>query len=175
MTFQHRSLAQLSFGLALTAALLASPEAVASPIFPDTVKQHLGLAAPAAEGCALCHTDAGGGPGKLTKPFGKTLQSRGLQAGDAGSLKTALDAITAEKKDSDGDCKIDVDELKAGTSPNEGAASCGAPAGSGDDDGPVYGCIGRVAGGRGSDGLPALAAALGVAVLLRRAMRRAIR
>jgi hypothetical protein len=60
------------------------------------------------------------------------MRSRGLNAYDERSLKTALMAITAEKKDSDEDGVADVEELKAGENPNVAAGDDFPP--------PEYGC-----------------------------------
>lgn len=113
-----------------------SSSAHATPNFPDVVASHLGLEAP--PDCTLCHI---GTParGTVTTPFGATLRSRGAQAYDEAALRRALDALTAERKDSDSDGTPDIDELRAADDPNSGA---GGPAVT-----PDYGCT--AAPGRG--------------------------
>jgi hypothetical protein len=144
---------------ATVAAVLAfSPSARATPNFPGAVKAHLQLAAEPA--CTLCHAGPPG-RGTVNTPFGKTMRSRGLVAYDDASLRTALDALAAENKDSDGDGVPDIRELKEGTDPNAG------PGGS-DDVTPEYGCaVARTRAGRSRSSLaiwPALATLLFVAL-----------
>ena len=116
--------------VAALALVLVPTLAHATPNFPGTVQAHLGLAA--APPCTLCHQ----GPtqrGTVTTPFGRTARSRGLVAYDEGSLTTALDAMDAEGKDSDGDGASDIRELRDGTDPNGGAGASSEPV-------PDYGC-----------------------------------
>lgn len=146
--------------LAASLAVLATRAAGATPNFPDVVASHLGL--DAAPPCTLCHA---GTParGTVTTPFGATLRTRGAVAYDEAALRLALDALAAEKKDSDGDGTPDIDELRAGDDPN-GAA--------GEVTTPEYGCaIGRgtPAAGPGTAAVVALALALAGA---RRSRRR---
>lgn len=110
-----------------------APAAHATPTFPATLAAHLGLSS--APDCSLCHT-ATPQRGNVTTPFGTSMRERGLRAYDEASLRTALDALAAEKKDSDGDGAPDIDELKAGTNPNGGAGETIVPG---------YGCglVGR--------------------------------
>lgn len=105
----------------------APRDALATPTFPAVIASELGLDSP--PDCSLCHV---GTParGTVVTPFGTTIRSRGAQAHDEDSLRTALAAISAEKKDSDSDGTADVDELRADASPN-GAAN---------DVVPMYGC-----------------------------------
>jgi hypothetical protein len=116
--------------VAALALVLVPSLAHATPNFPGTVQAHLGLAA--APPCTLCHQ----GPtqrGTVTTPFGRTARSRGLVAYDEASLATALDAMEAEGKDSDGDGTSDIRELRDGTDPNGGAGASSDPV-------PDYGC-----------------------------------
>lgn len=48
------------------------------------------------------------------------MRDRGLLAFDEGTLVTALDALDAEHKGSDGDGIDDIQELKVGADPNSG-------------------------------------------------------
>jgi MYXO-CTERM domain-containing protein len=160
---------RLLLSLSASASLLmASSLASATPGFPGAVASHLGLSSTPA--CSLCHV----GPtarGTVNTPFGKSMMSRGLQAYDEASLKTALDALTAEKKDSDGDTQGDIDELKAGASPNEGAAGAGGGAAAPSTVTPEYGCSATPASTPPS--LIAWLGAVGVTFVLRRRSRRA--
>ncbi len=117
---------------ALVALVLGLPSlAQATPNFPPTIARELQLEADPQ--CSLCHAGGETRRGTVTTPFGATMRSRGLQAYAEPSLVTALQAITAEKKDSDGDGSPDVEELKAGSDPNL-AAGKELP------DPPEYGC-----------------------------------
>lgn len=119
------------------AAVTPARTARATPGFPAVVAEHLDL--PTAPSCALCHAGTQA-RGTVTTPFGVTIRSRGLQAYDDDSLRTALDALAAENKDSDGDGSSDIDELEAGTDPN----------GAGVAVVPEYGCQSAPMGSRGS-------------------------
>lgn len=111
------------------ACVTATTPVDATPRFPEVLASHLALAIPPE--CSLCHT---GTPGRnnATTTLGKTLRSRGLSAYDEASLRTALDALAAEKKDSDGDGIPDVEELQRGGDPNSSEA--------GERIVPEYGC-----------------------------------
>jgi hypothetical protein len=148
--------------LCLVAALLRSSAASATPQFPDAIRTHLGLSY--APECALCHAGGIIGSGTVTTPFGQSARSRNLVANDTGGLVSVLERMRGEKVDSDQDGVPDIDELIAGTDPNS------AP---GDDIGPEkYGCVARVAGGRGERGAALLSAAALAAALGRRLGRR---
>jgi hypothetical protein len=148
---------QLLFASAAATSLLIALPAAATPTFPDVLRTKLALST--TPDCSLCHS---GTParGNVNTPLGRTLLSRGLVANKEESLRTALDAITAENKDSDGDGVSDITELKAGQNPNA--------AGEGETVTPEYGCT--AAPGRTSSAwsLVALATTL---VLLRRTSR----
>ncbi len=113
-------------------AMAVSTRASATPGFPEVIRQELGMEEN--PHCALCHV---GTParGTVQTPFGKYMRSRGLVARSDSSLKNALRAATGERQDSDGDGTTDVDELKAGQDPN--------------GDQPEFGCVGRIASGKG--------------------------
>lgn len=150
-----RPLRLAAAAFASVCALLVARVASATPNFPVAVQSDLGLAAP--PDCSLCHTDGDvGGRGTANQPFAVHLRERGLVAFDTSALKSALEAIAAEKIDSDGDCTDDVDELKAGTSPNTadpGGCDGGAPATpSAIAAGPSYGCAVAAAGAGGRPG-----------------------
>ena len=144
----------------LAVTVLAGGLAHASSIFPPEVRAHLGLSYTPA--CTLCHNTPSGGFGTVTTPFGTSMIARGLVAQNLQSLDTALDALAAEKKDSDGDGVADIDELKAGTDPNV--------AGGGSYPPPSYGCFD--VSGQGGSPLALLPVALALflaALRLRRA------
>jgi hypothetical protein len=115
----------------LAVAVLAGGLAHASSIFPPEVRGHLSLTY--APDCSLCHANGQTGFGTVTTPFGTSMRSRGLVAQNIASLDTALDALAAEKTDSDGDGVPDIDELKTGSNPNV--------AGGGSVPPPSYGCF----------------------------------
>jgi uncharacterized protein (TIGR03382 family) len=146
----------------LTAVVLVTIPRVASatPSFPEVVAGHLELSTPPE--CSLCHNGTPG-TGTVTTPFGTSMRSRGARAYDEAAIHTALDALAAEKKDSDSDGTADIDELKAGGDPNGSAGTVT----------PEYGCT--TAFGSATSGgflvLPALAWLL----RRRRARARAIR
>ena len=125
-SFEHAAFA----AAAALASLLAVRSAGATPNFPGAVARDLALEA--APDCSLCHQGTPG-RGTVNTPFGSTMRSRGLVAYDEASLRVALDALSAEQKDSDGDGAADVAELKNGSDPN-------APPGGSSDPVPEYGC-----------------------------------
>jgi len=147
----------------LLVLLLEVRTARATPSFPGALAAELGIPEP---GCSLCHVGAQQ-RGTVTTAFGTSMRSRGLVAYDQGSLRVALRALEAEKKDSDGDGTPDIAELKAGTDPSAvGAASAG-------DAPPVpdYGCQ----AGRGPHpGAPLGAGALLATLLALRTRRSAL-
>jgi len=137
----------------LLLAVLGGGAAHASSIYPPEIRNHLSLSY--TPDCSLCHANGQTGFGTVTTPFGTSMRSRGLVAQNIASLDTALDALAAERKDSDGDGVPDIDELKAGTNPNV--------AGGGDVPPPSYGCF-DVSGQTGSP-LALLPVALGLLLL----------
>ncbi len=115
----------------LATTVLAGGLAHASSTFPEEIRAHLALSY--TPDCSLCHANGQTGFGTVTTPFGTSMRSRGLVAQNLASLDTALDALAAENKDSDGDGVGDTDELKAGSDPNV--------AGGGSFPPPTYGCF----------------------------------
>jgi hypothetical protein len=137
--------------LPLCGAVLLAGTAIASPPFPPEIRAHLSLSQ--TPDCSLCHVNGQTGFGTVNTPFGKSMRARGLLAGSIASLDTALDALAAERTDSDGDGTPDIDELKAGTDPNV--------AGGGSFPPPTYGCFSITGQPRSPLGLvPVLLAAL---------------
>lgn len=102
--------------IALFAVFAIPTAADASPAFPGVIEEQLELAA--APACTLCHTSPSGGSGTANTAFASYLKSRGLRAGDEGSLRNALRALVGEKHDTDNDGVPDDAELKAGEDPN---------------------------------------------------------
>lgn len=142
----------------VVATLIAGGAVHASSTYPGEIRAHLGLSS--TPDCTLCHNVPSGGYGTVTTPFGTSMRARGLVAQSIPSLDTALDALAAEKTDSDHDGVPDIDELKAGTDPNVAGGGAVPP--------PTYGCF-DVSGQPGSP-LALLPVALAlVLVRLRRA------
>ena len=117
--------------LVLATALLAGCLAHASSIYPPEIRVHLGLSY--TPDCSVCHANGQTGFGTVTTPFGTSMRSRGLVSQNLASLDTALDALDAERTDSDHDGVPDIDEFKAGSDPNV--------AGGGSIPPPSYGCF----------------------------------
>jgi hypothetical protein len=150
--------------VSLAAALLATGHAIpcrASPIYPGLIASIVGAQAPPS--CLICDDSLLGGLGTATKPLAVYLRSRGLVANDEGSLRNALAAAAAEQHDSDHDGVTDVDELKAGTDPNNAETATVPP--------PIYGCGGSNVSGAAPTNLPAAAMAVMAAVCLARRRR----
>ncbi len=117
--------------LLLTGLLSA---AWASFPYPDALQSNVGGAC--TPQCTVCHATNSGGGGTVTMDFGKAMMVRGLSGGsDSASLAAAVDQMTTDEVDSDGDGTLDVDELALGDDPNPGGlAFC-------DIVTPQYGCV----------------------------------
>lgn len=156
----------LTLGIAI---VLTSGVAQASMIYPDLIKQQLGLTYSPA--CTLCHNTLNGGFGTVTTPFGRTMTGLGLTAVSPTSLQRALDQAKAQRVDSDNDGDADIDEIIAGRDPNDRGSAQRDAGGSvtnptSADPIPEYGCtMSRVADGPGE--LTVVAGCL-VALLRRR-------
>lgn len=111
--------------------------------FPAALATASGGPAP---GCDVCHQGTQA-KGTVTTPFGKAMRERGLVAYDETSLQAAWTQMNGV--DSDGDGVTDIDEIKAGKSPNVSEKSAVVL--------PEYGCV--AAPGGFSVGLTALWAA----------------
>ena len=130
-----------SVGAALALSLLAS-SALATEKYPPTIESHLALSYRPA--CALCHLGGKTGGGTVITPFGRAVRARGLPEEDPAVLVAVLERMRGERLDSDADGVPDLDELVAGTNPNlPPDDKIGLES---------YGCVGRIAGGRDTDG-----------------------
>lgn len=110
----------------------------ASTGYPDEIASYLGVSCTPV--CTVCHATNSGGSGTVTQPFGIAMEDRGLTGGSNNtSLTDALDQMTADVVDSDGDGTIDTDDLVGGVDPNTGTAFC-------DVVSPIYGCSTAPAG-----------------------------
>ncbi|HKO52212.1 MAG TPA: thrombospondin type 3 repeat-containing protein [Polyangiaceae bacterium] len=143
----------------------------AEELFPGAIQQAADI--PCAPTCLLCHTEIPGNIANLKQPFGLTVLRSGVKPGDPSSMYTVVANLRANRVDTDGDGKLDVDELAAGTDPNTqnpNAELCG----------PLYGCGARVASSPLPERRPllywlpgALALTVFFSVRRRRAFRRA--
>ncbi len=104
----------------------------ASAGYPAEVASYLGV--PCTPVCTICHATNSGGDGTVVEAFGIAMMDRGLTGGsDYTALHTALDQMTADGVDSNGDGTIDTEDLIGGVDPNTGVAFC-------DILSPSYGC-----------------------------------
>lgn len=148
--------------LAATATMLFATQALATSNFPGVIQTHLALAKQPE--CKVCHSGGITASGTVTTAFGTSMRGRGLKKFDEASLKTALDALKAEKTDSNKDGTTDIDALVAGADPNVSTANA-------DTAEPVeYGCA-NVSGSSPGALFTALLVA-GAVVLPRRRTRR---
>jgi MYXO-CTERM domain-containing protein len=95
-------------GLALGVSLVAAP-AAAAPEFPKKIKEALSLSYEIP--CEACHENGNAGIGTLRTPLGLTVRSYAVSPDDPQTMVDALTKMKADRTDSDGDGKLDVDEL----------------------------------------------------------------
>jgi hypothetical protein len=158
----HTSSRRLAIAIAIVLAGLGASAAQAKEEFPGEIARSLGLGYDPP--CRLCHVQGTTGAGSVVTPFGISMQAHGL-TGSRSSIAPALEGLRADKTDSDGDGKPDVDELIANTDPNTPADVMLA------NSSPQYGC--SVGGhGRARRSVEALCACLvGLAAVLLRKKR----
>jgi hypothetical protein len=150
--------------LVMTLALHAS----ARKTYPGGIQDAGNI--PCTPTCLLCHTEIPGTLANLRQPFGLTVLGNGIQPGDPSSLHTVVANLREKKVDTDGDGRIDVDELAAGTNPSD-------PDPNVEICGPTYGCGAHLAPSPRPERAPILcwlAGILGLAALVgARRLRRA--
>lgn len=120
--------------IACAVCVVMAPSVRAEPFFPGNIQTHLNLSY--TPPCTFCHATATGGGPVVTK-FGNSMLAAGLGV-TTSSLYTALDALAASKKDSDGDGTPDIQQIEQGRDPSTGSA---APT----DPTERYGCGARIA------------------------------
>lgn len=116
-------------GFVLVSAFATS--AGAEETFPGAIQDAAGMRC--APTCLLCHTAIPGTIQNLQQPFGRRVFVSGIMRGEPATMQRVIDTLRTNKTDTDMDGAIDVDELAAGTNPNDpdpNAELCG----------PVYGC-----------------------------------
>ena len=122
---------QLCLTLLVLTWLGRSESAYALPDYPKYLQA--AASTPCLPHCNVCHRDDNAGSGTVDRPFGVSLERIGhLRGGGRSDVARAIDALRAQKTDSDGDGVADTDELSAGEDPNY--------AGDGDLCGPEVGC-----------------------------------
>lgn len=165
---------------ALGAVLFGASPALSDPGAPAYLEGKYALSC--TPQCTLCHATNAGNYGNYrlaTLPNGQTSSTEGFILAlkgcnfvptDKATWDPALAQCESSGVDSDHDGVSDVNELKAGTDPNDASATatiCG--------NGPTYGCV-RVARGTSVDGLALLVSGAvflaGVAFTRRRAKKR---
>ncbi len=115
----HRTLV-LVVALGCLSLTLAHP-AMATSRFPSTIYYHLYSSytvKPYQPPCSLCHLRGSTGPGTAETPFALSMKARGLVPQDNTALINALDAMSRDQVDSDGDGIPDIQEIEEDTDPN---------------------------------------------------------
>jgi hypothetical protein len=136
------------FWLPFSFCTLLPSAASASEIFADTIKMVLAMPGPKPP-CVTCHDTELGGSKMVSQPFGRRVVGYGLTAGDVQTLTGILGRMRESREDTDKDGMSDIDEIKAGRSPNVNDITGKPPD---DYPPPVYGC--RSSGARRDVTLP---------------------
>jgi hypothetical protein len=97
--------------------LFVALRASAEPTFPGAIQEAGKI--PCTPTCLLCHTEIPGNSKNVNSLFGRTVWTHGAVKGHPESMHAVVERLRAEKVDTDGDGKLDVDELAAGTDPNK--------------------------------------------------------
>jgi hypothetical protein len=126
---------------ALLFVLAATSHALATPNFPDAIASHLSASGPPS--CQVCHNGRTG-TGTVTRAFGVSMRERGLTPFDTNSLTAALDRMTKDAVDSNGDGVLDTEALKKGEDPNGSTGTGAQPIGDLTPQ-PGYGCGAQIA------------------------------
>lgn len=152
--------------LLMSAALPAN----AREVYPGGIQKAGNM--PCAPSCLLCHTAIPGNPDNLEQLFGKAvLKAGGLRPGDPDSLVAVVASLRTKMSDVDNDGVLDVEELAAGTNPND-------PDPTADLCGPTYGCGAHIVQAPPPDGsgvLWCVAGGVSLALVLGARRRRASR
>ncbi len=124
--------------------LFVAASAGADPLVPPFLASHVPM--PCTPDCILCHNDDTGGTANLRNAvkngqsvpgFGSTLRDDcGFTVEQQDTYASGLATCVAKKIDTDGDGVDDIDELKAGTDPNDPTNSNSIC----NNGGPTYGC-----------------------------------
>ncbi len=164
--FMSISRRYFALGAAFALTLLEAGAAYAHDTYPSSLASELPM--PCVPQCTICHKDNLGGFGTINKAFGKAMQADGLSYLPF-TLDTAIAKMKTAPVDSDGDGVTDLDELMAGTDPNDASAVdlCGQTAAK-------YGCGAHIATIPERDGSAPIAALL-TAVVLGAAAHRSVR
>jgi len=120
------------FSVVMSLALHASAE----PEFPGAIQEAARI--PCTPTCLLCHTEIPGNINNVNEHFGRTVLTNGVRPGHPESMNDVVANLRTKNIDTDGDGKIDVDELAAGSDPSSADPNAELCA-------PTYGCGAQLA------------------------------
>ena len=148
--------------IAFVGVMACAASAHAEPEFPAAIQKAAGIPCPPP--CTLCHTTTPGTAQSATKLFvAALLSTKKFRAGQPDSLVAVVQVLRDNQVDTDGDHKLDVDELASGSDPSSVDPDA-------DICGPSYGCgahVARVSPPADSWAPAVLAAAFALALLSR--------